>query len=319
MARERHEYRCIVIDTVDEYLIDGLSKHNVSVDLKPHISKHELLKIIGDYEILLGRNRMAVDKSLIETGRKLRMVVRAGTGVENIDVKELEKKGIALVNAPGSAVESVAELAICLMLMASRDVYNDMHSLKNGTFRKEMGIELQGRTLGILGFGRIGGRIAELSKSFNMHVIVADLVNLSEKAEKMGVEFVDFDDLFLRSDIISVNLSMEGNSRPILNASAFAKMKNGVIIVNTARAEAVDIDELEKGIRKGKVAFYATDVLWTEPPKGETELRLIESQKFMSTSHIGAQTREAQRRVAEATLKATIDELSRERHTISKD
>lgn len=311
MANEERKYRCIVIDPIDEYLIDGLSRHNIIIDFKPHIPKHELLRIINSYEILIGRNRMAVDKELIESGRKLIMVVRAGTGIENIDAKELEKRGIMLINAPGSAVESVAELAICLMLMASRDVYNDIHSLKNGTFRKELGRELEGKTLGIIGFGRIGGRIAELAKALNMHVLAGDLVDLSEKAEKMGVKFVDFDHLFSKSDILSVNLSMEGNNKPILGTEAFKLMKKGVIIVNTARAAAVDIEGLKKGLDDGLVGFYATDVLWNEPPKGENELQLIQSKKFISTSHIGAQTHEAQRRIAEATLKIILEELSK--------
>lgn len=311
MVEGEYRYKCIVIDPIDEYLIDGLSRHNITVDFKPHIPKHELLEIINSYEILIGRNRMAVDKELIERGRKLRMVVRAGTGIENIDVKKLEKKKITLINAPGSAVESVAELAICLMLMASRDVYNDIHSLKNGTFKKGLGRELEGKTLGIIGFGRIGGRIAELAKAFNMHVLAGDLVDLSEKAEKMGVKFVDFNHLFSKSDIISVNLSMEGNNKPILGPEAFKLMKEGVIIVNTARAAAVDLEELKKGLNGGLIGFYATDVLWNEPPKGETELQLIQSKKFISTSHIGAQTHEAQRRVAEATLHSITEALGK--------
>lgn len=314
MKNETIKPRCIVIDPIDEYLVDGISGLGITVDFKPHIPKHELLKTIKNYEILVGRNRMAVDKDLIASGEKLKIVVRAGTGVENIDAEELKKKDILLINAPGSAVESVAELAICLMLMAARDVYNDVSSLKNGTFKKEIGTELEGKTLGILGFGRIGGRIAELAKAFNMRVLAGDLVDLSEKAGKMGVKFVDFEHLFSESDIISINLSMEGNSKPLLGTEAFKLMKEGVIIVNTARAAAVDLEELKKGINSGKVGFYATDVLWTEPPKGETELQLIQSKKFISTSHIGAQTREAQRRVAEATLHSLTEALGKIRN-----
>lgn len=294
--------RCIIIDPVDEHLVNGLEDYGIALDYEPHISKYDLTKIIDQYDILIGRNRMDLDKTLIRKGRKLKIVVRAGTGIENIDSEELKRRSITLINAPGSAVESVAELAVCMMIMAARDVFNDVQALKNGTFRKETGSELEGKTLGILGFGAIGGRIAELSKAFKMHTIVYDIRDLRQKAAQMGLEFVEMKELLSRSDIISVNMSMEDNTKPVLDKSAFKIMKNGVVIINTARAAAVDLGELNKALKDAHIAFYATDVLWSEPPKLKEELELIANKRVIATSHIGAQTNEAQRRVAENIL-----------------
>ena len=302
-------YSCIIIDPVDEYLITGLTNIGINVDFKPSISKHDLVQIIGNYDMLLGRVRLSIDKSLIHKGKKLKMVIRTATGIENIDVEELNKNDIILVSAPGASVESVAELSVCLMIMAARNVYNDVYSLKNGAFKREMGMELKGKTLGIIGFGRIGIKLAELLKPFGMHIVANDVFDLSDTANAMGVEFLELSELLSQSDIISVNASTKGNSKPILDHNAFMLMKRGVIILNTARANTVDMYELQRQISNSKVGFYATDVLWNEPPTDEIELRLIHDNRFLATSHIGAQTYEAQKNVAKAIMEGIINAL----------
>ncbi len=288
----------VVIDNVDNSLLDYLAKKGVAVDYVPGMNRDELIRKIGAYDMLVGRSRLPIDAQIIDAGKRLRIIGRAGVGIENIDTAYAGTRGIRVVNAPGAATQSVAELVVGLMVSSSRGTFSDTSRIKGGRYRKDLGIELAGKTIGIIGFGHIGTRVAQLCSAIGMDVIVNDIVDMHDKAQRMGMRFLDKTRLYDESDVISLNLSMEGNRGPVIDAAAIDLMKEGAIVINTARAAAVDMKSIHDGLTSGKVGFYATDVLWHEPPKDPLELDIVNNDKVIVTSHIGANTKEAQARVA---------------------
>ncbi|MDE1823554.1 MAG: 3-phosphoglycerate dehydrogenase, partial [Candidatus Micrarchaeota archaeon] len=217
--------------------------------------------------------------------------------------------GVKVINAPGAATESVAELALTLTFMALRGVYNGSAMLKNGEFFKNSGVELAGKTVGIIGFGRIGSRFAEVLRPFNVNVIVNDIAKMNGRVKELGAEFVGMNELLARSDIISLHVNMEANTKPVIDGSSFAMMKDGAILINTVRAAAVDMHALQRSLASGKLGFYASDVLWNEPPKDPKELEIIAKDNVLITPHIGAQTNAAQGRVAEIMIPNLVEAI----------
>ncbi|MDE1851815.1 MAG: 3-phosphoglycerate dehydrogenase [Candidatus Micrarchaeota archaeon] len=299
----------IVVDKVDKEIVRALRREGVRVREVPGIKRVELLKEIAGYEILIGRTRLAVDSEMIEQGKRLRIVGRAAVGTDNIDFKTAERNGIKVVNAPGAATESVAELALTLTFMALRGVYNGSAKLKNGEFLKNSGLELAGKTIGIVGFGRIGSRFAELLRPFNVTILVNDIAKMNGEIKNAGATSVEMHELLARSDIVSLHVNMEVNNGAIMDDSSFGIMKDGAILVNTVRAKAVDMHALQRALDIGRLGFYASDVLWNEPPKEPAELEIIQRENVLITPHIGAQTTEAQARVAEVMIPGLLEAL----------
>ena len=302
--------KALVVDPVDKHLIEELRRRDVEVNYSPGMSRERIMEEIGDYEIIIGRTRMPIDSEMINQGTKLRIIGRAGVGIENIDVDEAISRGIKVVNAPDSATESVAELALALIISSLREVYLGASRLKSGTFKKNSGFELAGKTVGIIGFGRIGSRVAEVLKPFGVNVLACDLVDVRERAACTGAEQVELSELLERSDIISVHVNMEVNKGPVLNREEFARMKDSVILINTARGHAINMDALYESLENGTVGHYAADVLWNEPPKDPKELSIIDRENVVITPHIGAQTEEAQERVAKRIAGNLIEEIA---------
>ncbi|MCI2414960.1 MAG: NAD(P)-binding domain-containing protein [Candidatus Aramenus sp.] len=305
----RENLRILITDPIDNYMLDTLKSNGFNVTYLPDIKREELLKVIENYHVIVVRSRTKVDKEIIERGKNLKIIARAGIGLDNIDTDEADKRNIKVVYAPGASTDSAAELTIGLMIAAARNMYTSMSLAKSGIFKKVSGVELSGKTIGIIGFGRIGTKVALVAKAMGMNVLAYDVVDVRKRAEEIGARAVTLDELLANSDVISLHVTVGKDAKPILNRQEFEKMKNNVIIVNTSRAVAIDGPALLEYVKKGKVLAYATDVLWNEPPKDEWEWELLKHERVIVTTHIGAQTKEAQYRVAVITTQNLLNAI----------
>ncbi|MET1124333.1 MAG: phosphoglycerate dehydrogenase [Archaeoglobaceae archaeon] len=289
--------KVLVTEPISEEAVEFMRKNGVEVDVRAGISREELLQIIGDYDGLVVRSQTKVDRELIEAGRKLKIIGRAGVGVDNIDIEAATQRGIVVVNAPGGNTASTAEHTIALILAAARKIPQADKSVKEGKWerKKFVGIELRGKTAGIIGLGRIGYEVAKRCKALEMNVIAYDPYIPAERAAQIGVKLVDFDTLLRESDVITVHVPKTKETIGLIGREAFEKMKDGVIVVNAARGGIVDEEALCEAVKSGKVFAAALDVYEKEPPDPENPLFKLEN--VVTTPHIAASTREAQRSV----------------------
>jgi len=253
---------------------------------------------LPDADILVVRSRTEVNRDLIKKAKNLKAIIRAGNGIDNIDVEFAREKGIKVINTPEASVNAVAELTIGLIICASRMIVKANEDVKKGNWRKLLGFELAGKTLGIIGLGRIGSKVAELAKAFGMRIIAYDVRDVSERANKIGVELVSFEELLRESDIITIHVNLNEKSYHLLSYEEFEKMKDGVIIINTSRGAVIDTKALLHYLKIGKIRAAALDTLENEPPKEPWELELIRMPNVIVTPHIGASTVEAQEKIA---------------------
>jgi D-3-phosphoglycerate dehydrogenase len=261
------------------------------------ISADDLLSVVENYDALIVRGRTKVTAAVFEAGKNLKVVGRAGVGVDNIDLAAAKAHGVTVVNSPLATTIAVAELTLSLMLSVVREVPRADASMKAGKWlKKELeGRELYGKTLGVVGFGRIGSAVAERAKAFGMTILAYDpLVPAAVIAERGGKP-VSFDELLGQSDMITMHMPLTAESRNMLNAEAFGKMKDGVFVVCAARGGVIDEEALLAALNSGKVTGAALDVYAVEPP-GQSEL--VAHPRVIDTPHVGAQTVEAQARAA---------------------
>ena len=286
-------------------LTDGLEENgqvilraNAQVDNSPTISADDLLKVVGDYDALIVRGRTKVTPAVFEAGKKLKVVGRAGVGVDNIDLNAAKAHGVTVVNSPTATTLAVAELAMALMLSIVRDIPRGDAGMKAGKWlKKEMeGTELWHKKLGVIGFGRIGEATGKRAAAFDMEILGYDPLIPADEIVKRGGKPVSFDELLAESDIITMHLPLTPESKGMLNAAAFAKMKDGVRIVCAARGGVIDEEALLAALESDKVAAAGLDVFATEPP-GLTAL--VSHPHVVCSPHIGAQTAEAQIRAAD--------------------
>lgn len=286
-------------------ITDGLSEKGQAilrtacqVDDRNEIPADELLKVIADYDALIVRSRTKVTAEVFEAGKKLKVVGRAGVGVDNINLAAAAANGVTVVNAPKSTSVAVAELALGLMLSLARLIPNADSSLKAGQWlKKELkGIELNGKTLGIIGMGNIGSALAKRATALGMQALGYDALIPASEIEKREAKPVSLDELYAKSDYISIHTPLTDNTRGMINGQTIGKMKRGVRIICTARGGIVDETVLLGALESGQVAGAALDVFEKEPP-GLTAL--VAHPKVIATPHIGAQTAEAQVRAAE--------------------
>ena len=285
-------------------LTDGLEENgqavlraSAQVDDRPGISADELLAIIGEYDALIVRGRTKVTQAVFEAGKKLKVVGRSGVGVDNIDLKAAKECHVTVVNAPVATTVAVAELAMGMMLALVREIPRADAGMKAGKWlKKELeGNELFGKTLGVIGYGRIGAAVGKRASAFDMQVLGYDPLLSGEAIRERGGQPVTLDDLFARADFITLHVPLNNDTRGLLNAGAFSKMKDGVRIICAARGGVIVEDDLVAALDSGKVSGAALDVYATEPP-GSTPL--VNHPKVICTPHIGAQTIEAQQRAA---------------------
>ncbi len=289
-------WRIILTDGLQEAGISALSKE-AQVDDRKGIGAEDLLKEIGNYEAIIVRGRTKVTKEVIMAGKKLKVIGRAGVGVDNIDIDAAREKGIIVVNAPSSTTTAVAELAMGMVFALAREIPRADASMKRGEWlKKELeGVELFGKTLGIIGFGRIGSTVGQMAAAVGMRIMACCLFRLPETIRIIGGELLMMDDIIEKSDFITIHTPLTDETRGMINKEAFARMKDGVYIICTARGGIIDEKALLDALNSGKVAGAALDVFETEPPVFK---ELINHPKVIATPHMAGQTNEAQRRAS---------------------
>jgi len=274
------------------------SAPGLEVEMKTGLKPDELKKIIGEYEGLIIRSSTKATADLLSVAHKLKIIGRAGIGVDNIDTVAASQKGIIVENTPGGNVVTTAEHAISMMTSMARKIPQATASLKAGQWEKNKftGVELYNKTLGVIGVGNIGKIVADRALGLKMKVIAYDPFLSKEWAAKMGIELVELDDLFARADFITVHTPFNEKTKNLINEAAFAKMKKGVYLINCARGGIVNEAALVQALQEGKVAGAALDVFEQEPV--DPNHPLLKFENVIGTPHLGAATDEAQENVA---------------------
>jgi len=283
-------------------------EEGIEVDVNTGLSPEELKSIIGDYDGLVIRSATKVTEDLLEAAARLKVVGRAGIGLDNVDIPAATKRGMIVMNTPGGNVITTAEHAIGMLLSLSRNIPEGTASLKAGRWDKKklQGREIYNKVLGVIGFGKIGSIVADRGRGLRMQVIVYDPYVRPEQIEKEGFESVTLKELYRRSDYITVHVPKLKDTTNLINKDAFEQMKDGIMIVNCARGGIVNEDDLHDALKSGKVAGAALDVFEKEPPG---LCSLVEHERLICTPHLGASTQEAQTKVAVDVAGQIIDYL----------
>ena len=301
----------LISDSLSPRGVEVLERAGFSVTVKTKLSKEELLQEIPNYEALIVRSATKVTKEVIEAGGRLRIIGRAGTGLDNVDSEAATRRGIVVMNTPGGNTITTAEHTMSMIAAMSRRIPQATGSMKAGKWEKNrfMGTELYNKTLGLVGMGQIGSYVAKLAQGWSMHVIGYDPYLSLERAQKMGIEVVELNELFHRADVISVHTPLTNETKGIINAEAIKKMKDGVMIVNCARGGIIHEEDLCEALKANKVAAAAFDVFEKEPVNPDHPLLALEN--FVCTPHIGASTEEAQENVAVGIAEQFVDYFKR--------
>ncbi|HHY67102.1 MAG TPA: phosphoglycerate dehydrogenase, partial [Alicyclobacillus sp.] len=291
-------FKILVSDAISE---EGLKKlmdaPDVQVDIRPGLPPEELKALIGEYDALLVRSQTKVTADLLAGARNLKAVGRAGVGVDNIDIEAATRRGIIVVNAPDGNTISTAEHTFAMLMALARNIPQAYASIQSGKWDRKsfVGVELRGKTLGIVGLGRIGTEVAKRAMAFGMTVLAYDPFLTRERADQLGVESVSVDDICRRADFITVHTPLTKETRHMISGPQFALMKKGVRILNCARGGIIDEKALLAALEDGTVGGAALDVFEEEPPKNNP---LLASKRVIATPHLGASTVEAQINVA---------------------
>jgi len=302
-------YKILISDNISPKGIELLEKvPQFDVELAPSLSLQELKERIKGAHALIIRSATKVTADVIEVAKNLKVIGRAGIGLDNVDIKAATKKGVVVMNAPEGNVITTAEHTIALLMSLARNIPQATASLKAGKWEKKkfQGHELYRKTLGIIGLGRIGSTVADRAKGLKMEVIAYDPFVRPKIAEKLGVELVSLEKLYQRADFITVHTPLTPETKYLIDKKAFAQMKDGVMIINCARGGIIKESDLYDAIVRGKVAGAALDVFEKEPPKDNPLLKL---DNVICTPHLGASTEEAQTNVAIAIAEQIIDYL----------
>ncbi len=300
-------YKVLICDDLSE---EGLqvfrAEKNINVVVKLKLSLEDLKREIADADACVVRSGTQITAEVIAASKKLKAIGRAGVGLDNVDVEAASKKGIAVINTPGGNTISAAEHTFCLLMSLARNIPRANDSMKKGEWerKKFTGIELYEKTLGIAGLGRIGSEVAKRAQAFGMRVIAYDPYLRAEKALQMGVEVVTLDELYRRSDFITLHMPLTQENKNMIGEKEISVMKKSVRIINCARGGLIDEAALAKAIEAGRVAGAAIDVFETEPPKDYTLAKLPQ---VIATPHLGASTEEAQIAVAVDVARSLVD------------
>jgi len=287
--------KVLVCDPLDAEGVERLRQEDFVVDVKSSIEPAELERVVAGYDALVVRSRTKVTKQVLEKGRRLKVVGRVGAGVDNIDSEAAEKLGIAVLNTPEAPSDSVAELTVGLMLAIARRIPLADRSMKDGKWsKKELeGTLLNGKTLGLIGLGHIGAKVAQVAKAFGMKILVFKRTPPSrETLDLLGAEFVSLGELLRRSDVVSIHVPLTDQTVGMIGEKELNAMKEGTVLVNTSRGGIVDEDALLKALKSGRLGGAGFDVYCTEPCGN---LELVGLPNVVCTPHIGAQTGEAQK------------------------
>jgi D-3-phosphoglycerate dehydrogenase len=293
--------KVIVTDEISEKGLVLLEKDpRVQLDVRLGLETSELYGLIGDYDAIITRSGTQVDAELLSHATNLKMVARAGVGIDNVDVVAASERGIIVVNAPFGNTNSAAEHSMAILLSMCRNVPDANASLKSGQWQRApfTGYELKHKTMGIIGLGKVGGRVASRSRAFEMDVVVYDPYISEKRAADFGTRLVSLDELVSMADVISVHTPLNDETRDLITGEQFSAMKEGVLIVNCARGGIINESAMLTALESGKVAGAAFDVWSEEPPKSDVLKKMIEHPLMVVTPHLGANTFEAQTNVA---------------------
>lgn len=292
-------FKILISDKLGQAGLDRLDQAiDVTYDNVIGLSKEDLLAIIPEYHALIVRSGTQVDIDVLQAAKSLRVIGRAGIGVDNIDISAATRAGIVVMNTPGANSIATAEQTMAMMLAVSRHIAPAAASLKDGEWKRSafVGTELYGKVLGIIGFGRIGRLVAQRAKAFGMEILALDPYVSEVVAREMGVTLIDLDDLLREADYITLHTSYLPETDSIINVETISQMKNGVIIINAARGRLIDDTALADALQTGKVKAAAVDVYRQEPPSPDNPLLRLPN--VLHTPHIGASTQESQHAVA---------------------
>jgi D-3-phosphoglycerate dehydrogenase len=295
-------YKILISDSLPKDILEKYNKSkNVSIDNKSGISKEDLISIIPEYDALVVRSRTKVTPDVIAAAKRLKVIGRAGAGVDNIDTKEATGRGIIVMNTPGGNTIAATEHTVAMMLAALRNIPRANQSLLDEKWDRKtyMGHELFEKTIGVLGLGKIGYGVAKRLKAFDTNLLVYDPIVTKEVADGVGAKLVDLDELLEKSDIITIHAPKIPETLDLINKENLKKCKDGVVIVNVARGGIVNEKDLLAALESGKVGTAALDVYSSEPP---TDFDLVKHPHVVATPHLGASTAEAQVKVADMIL-----------------
>jgi D-3-phosphoglycerate dehydrogenase / 2-oxoglutarate reductase len=287
--------KVLVCDSISPRAVERMRQAGLEVDVDDKITPEALLERIEPYDAMVVRSRTKVRKPVIDCAKNLKVVVRGGVGVDNIDVDYAESKGIRIMNTPGASTHAVAELAIAYIFALARPIAQATESMRGGLWEKSKfeGVEVAGKVLGIIGMGRIGLALAQRAAALGMLVLGYDSRTVGAAPY---MHMVELDELLQKSDFISLHIPLTESSKHMLNSDMFAKMKTGIRIVDCARGGVIDEDALYDAIVAGKVAGAALDVFENEPL---TDRKLFELPQVIGSPHVGAATKEATARIGD--------------------
>jgi len=286
--------RVLVCDPIDHAGLSTLKKAGLTVDYCPHIEANELLSTSKDYEVIVVRSRTKISREVIEAAINAKIIARVGVGLDNIDVDSAKEKGIRVINASEAATNAVAELAIGNMISLARSITRADSELKKGNWIKNelIGTELRGKYLGLIGVGNIGRNVGRIARGLRMNVLGYDIYPINQDyIKEIGLIRTDLNTLVESADFISCHVPLTSETRHMLNAELFAKMKPTTYVINTSRGEVIDENALYQALKADRIAGAALDVFETEPP---TNRLLVELPNVICTPHIGSQTKESQ-------------------------
>jgi len=296
--------KVLICDATDPKALKIIEEAGIEVVNQPDITPEELIKVIPDFPCMVVRSRTKVTKEVLDAGTSLKSVVRAGVGLDNIDVGYAKEKGVKVLNTPSASTQSVAELTVAYLMALARNIPLMAASMKAGKWEKKsfLGSEVSGKKLGLIGSGRIGQAVADRAISLGMTVVAYD----PYVTQLPNITLMGLNDLLAEADYISLHIPHTDETHNILDASAFAKMKDGVRIINCARGGTIDEEALYQAIQEGKVAGAALDVFAEEPL---IDPKLFSLDQVMGSPHIGAGTAEAKERVGQVAAEKVIETL----------
>jgi D-3-phosphoglycerate dehydrogenase len=287
--------KILICDPIAAEGIRILGEAGFQIDEKPSISHEELIHDVVDYDAVVVRSRTKIDKDVLDAAKNLKVVARAGVGLDNINLIEAEKKGIMVINSPEAPSNAVAELVAGFIISLARGISRADRSMKNGIWSKRelMGIEIEGKTLGIIGFGRIGYALAKKMKGMGMRIISfdVDLDRVKKYMDELDVTSVSLQRLLTNSDFVTLHVPLLPSTRHMISREEFSIMKRGSYIINVSRGGVIDEEALKEALDSNQLAGAALDVYEVEPPD---DIELIEIPNLIATPHIGASTAESQ-------------------------
>jgi len=304
-------FKVLLLDGIDPAGIDVIKRSKeIEAIVQDKISREDLLRIVEDADGIVVRSSTSVDRELISKAKRLKVVGRAGVGVDNVDIDAATESGVLVMNSPGGSTTTTAEHTVAMIFALARNIPQAYKSLKNKQWEKNKfkGVELAGKTLGVIGLGRIGSEVARKCQAMGMNVIAYDPYINPDAHLSSGLELVNLENIFDQADFITVHVPLADATRNLIDKAAISRMKDGVRLVNCARGGIINEADLYEALKSGKVAGAAFDVFEVEP---NTETPLLSLDNFIATPHLGASTVEAQRKVSEDICRQVSDFLLR--------